>query len=292
MAPKWSVKRKSGVLLRKLRKPVPHTEASREKPKVKKRPAAANMKKPSYVPASQRMDADLQSTRLAFWKNTETTLDDLLCLSEKKLLQKLWQGGHLTKPKHCTHEGCRGKLGPLKMQRGSWQWRCSAKSCHKYVLPCSNSRVFHTRTPLREQVGALFHAIWGTQQSFVPAFVRGATSNVAERVYKDWRQALASYVDDKQKAIEVRGTPSHPAQFEVDEGCFGLEERGDGTAGSDVRFTEYVAMKIRGQPESLHVSRRDPDRCYSKRKREWRMQSTTVYTRRVGSLERPASKLW
>ncbi|OLQ01447.1 hypothetical protein AK812_SmicGene15798 [Symbiodinium microadriaticum] len=29
--------------------------------------------------------------------------------------------------------------------------------------------------------------------------------------------------------------------------CFGLEERGDGTAGSDVRFTEYVAMKIRGK---------------------------------------------
>ena len=184
MAPKRrQQKPKRGTLRRTLRPAVIKEEATRTR--VRKKPAAAAaVAKPDYVPEHQQKD-DAKSTRDVTWSNTETTLDDLLGMSEKNLIQALWKGDHRQKQKTCTHCG-QASLGKFKLQRVKWQWRCGRNQCHKFVLPVAGSLVFHTQTPLREQVGSLFCAAWGVQIGLVPALVRGATGNVTRRVYADW----------------------------------------------------------------------------------------------------------
>ena len=132
MPPKWSQK------LRVLRRP--HGKISQ----VKKKPAA----KPSYVPSSQKVDDD-KTLRDVVWANTDVVLEDLLVQRERQLLTSLYKSGHMSKPEVCTH--CLlGKVGHLLFQREKWQFRCSSKHCHKYILPVSTSKVFSSRTGLKE----------------------------------------------------------------------------------------------------------------------------------------------
>ena len=107
--------------------------------------------------------------------------------------------------------------------------------------------------------------VWGIPIGLIPTMVRGATKNVVDTISKKWRAALTKYVNEKQKDIVIEGNRSMRAEFGVDEGCFGLEERGSGDPGEEVTFHEVVAVKARGNRESLHVSRRDPDECVSSR---------------------------
>ena len=72
--------------------------------------------------------------------------------TERQLLTSLYNSGHISKAEVCTH--CHvGKVGHLVFQREKWRFRCSSKHCHKYILPVSASKVFSSRTGLKEQVG-------------------------------------------------------------------------------------------------------------------------------------------
>ena len=150
MAPKWTQRPKGGVLRRVLKKPVTKDEASRQSRSVEKRPAAS---KPNYVPEYQKLD------------------------SVAAQLQTLYKSKHLPKPSACPH--C-GQESHLKKQVAVL--RCYATKCKKHVLPVSTSSALHTQVGLKEQVGALFCAVWGVRASMVPALVRGATGNVVRRV--------------------------------------------------------------------------------------------------------------
>ena len=215
------------------------------------------------MPSSQKVDDD-KTLRAVVWANTDVVLEELLVQTERQLLTSLYKSGHMSKPEVCTH--CHvGKVGHLLFQREKWQFRCSSKHCHKYILPVSTSKVFSSRTGLKEQVGALFCLVWGIPIGLIPTMVRGATKNVVDTISKKWRAALTKYVNEKQKDIVIEGNRSMRAEFEVDEGCFGLEERGSSDPGEEVTIHEVVAVKARGNRESLHVSRRDPFECVSSR---------------------------
>ena len=75
--------------------------------------------------------------------------------------------------------------------------------------------------------------------------VRGATKNVVDTISKKWRAALTKYVNEKQKDIVIEGNRSMRAEFEVDEGCFGLEERGSGDPG-EVLIGQHVLQHTDG----------------------------------------------
>ena len=51
--------------------------------------------------------------------------------------------------------------------------------------------------------------------------------------------------------------PENPLQIEADEGAFGLEDRGEKEPGTAVVVNEYVGVMARGQPDSLHLEKRD-----------------------------------
>ena len=83
-------------------------------------------------------------------------------------------------------------------------------------------------------------------------------------------------------SVRPCGDPRCPAsmrtEFEVDEGCFGLQERGQGEAGEDVVLHEMVAVKAKKDRSSVHVTRRDPfyKSC------EWKRLPKTIHQAGMG----------
>ena len=69
-----------------------------------------------------------------------------------------------------------------------------------------------------------------------------------------------------RRNIVIEGNPSTRTEFEVDEGCFGLQERGHGEAGEDVCFFhEMVASEGQGRQVITARDKKRLEECHSTR---------------------------
>ena len=135
----------------------------------------------------------------------EVKVEDILTMSERKLIATCWKGGHLENHTRCTH--CKkGTLGPLVVRKhaGGLRRRCRAKGGQKYSDPRAGSAVFTAPSgqdacfKFRKQVGVLHCAAWGLPQRFVPVVIKGVNHKGVDAIYASWRKVLASYVESRE----------------------------------------------------------------------------------------------
>ena len=179
-----------------------------------------------YTPARQQKlpASDWKSEKRVVTSQTETTLEDLLCMTEHRIRKHLLQHGHLAYRNACP--ACGSPL-PKPVKQTHMQ-KCTKKSCRKPVHLHTDHPVFELRgasKSLKTQAAILFCAAWGVQQSLVPALIKDAKRTSVETVYGYWREAVKTWVVDLQHHGKF-GTGSSSSsrgprdEFEIDEACF------------------------------------------------------------------------
>ena len=220
-----------------------------------------------YVPVHQQSGDPRRETRKTTEK-AETKLQTLLNMKELALIKMMWRQGHLDKMKVCPK--CKkGKLGILKKHKGVYKQRCGRKACNLLIVPHFGSPVFtvgrgNRFIPLSKQAGILFCAVWGVQQSMVPALIEDVGHKRVDEVYKSWRNVAKNYVKGVQAKTKF-GTPGGGAQphdeYEVDEAVVRKEDIED----NQVQWQEVVGLKRRGDRKSLVVHKRAASKSVSSR---------------------------
>ena len=105
---------------------------------VLKRPSAKN-----YTPAHQKPTAARfkRETRIVA-SHKETSLEDLLHMSDTALIPHLLRSGHLVCHKKCPF--CDAALPKGRKSKRNYTQRCPRKNCHRHLQLWSGHPIFHT----------------------------------------------------------------------------------------------------------------------------------------------------
>lgn len=216
----------------------------------------------AYVPEDQQIDNKrfaeprLQTRCTSFLKLSQQ--------SELGLIKDLLNAGVLKKfacRPHCGH----GKLScRWKDHRRGYVQRCSARACHKFVLPHSHHPVFVaswgvSHVPLRQQALVLFCLVARVEPGKIH-LLTGLGRKVVESVCARWRKALVSFVEKKQLTIQL-GDGKKWSQCEVDEvTCRGKRR------GQRVTWYQYCGLLKRGDRRTLILAKMKVKATFVKRK--------------------------
>lgn len=223
-----------------------------------RRPAATKKKSDrpprdsvAYVPEDQQIDNKrFAEPRLQTWCTSFLKLSQQ---SELGLIKDLLNAGVLKKFACCPHCG-HGKLScRWKDHRRGYVQRCSARACHKFVLPHSHHPVFVaswgvSHVPLRQQALVLFCLVARVEPGKIH-LLTGLGRKVVESVCARWRKALVSFVEKKQLTIQL-GDGKKWSQCEVDEvTCRGKRR------GQRVTWYQYCGLLKRGDRRTLILAK-------------------------------------
>lgn len=228
---------------------------------------SAKVKKPdrdtvAYVPQDQQIDnSRLAEPRCQTWSTSLLRLSEQ---SERDLIRSLVKVRLLAKFVTCPHCG-HGKLSRLRKDphRGYVQ-RCSARACHKFVLPHSRHPIFvaswgNSYVSLRQQALVLFCLVARVELGKIH-LLTGLGRKVVESVAARWRKALVAYVEKKQMAIQL-GDGKKWSQCEVDEvTCRGKRQ------GQKVTWFQYCGILKRGARKTLVLAKMKVKSTYIKQK--------------------------
>lgn len=229
---------------------------------------SAKVKKPDrdtvayYVPQDQQIDnSRLAEPRCQTWSTSLLRLSEQ---SERDLIRSLVKVRLLAKFVTCPHCG-HGKLSRLRKDphRGYVQ-RCSARACHKFVLPHSRHPIFvaswgNSYVSLRQQALVLFCLVARVELGKIH-LLTGLGRKVVESVAARWRKALVAYVEKKQMAIQL-GDGKKWSQCEVDEvTCRGKRQ------GQKVTWFQYCGILKRGARKTLVLAKMKVKSTYIKQK--------------------------